>query len=40
MYKVFTSVLITSAGEFREDSEQFSDETEEDESGSESLFMT
>lgn len=34
-------MLITSAGEFRRDSEyQFSDETGKDDSGSESLLMT
>lgn len=35
-----TGSCITSAGEFRRDSEQFFDKTEKDESGSESLFMT
>lgn len=42
MYTVFTSVLITLAGEFRGDSEKFFDKTEKDESGtcSESLFIT
>ena len=41
IYSIFTSVLITSAGDFRRDSDQLFDETEKDEeSGSESLLMT
>ena len=41
IYSVFTSVLITSAGDFRRDSDQLFDKTEKDyESGSEFLLMT